>query len=225
MVKSARTPPAGQVVGGDVGHVGDGHRFEAGQPGQLGQGLSRLGEHAVDAGRTVGVGGDLGDDEHGRPGHLRMVCPWRGRYRLRRGRRCRRDRRRRAVHRGPPAAGTVAASWPPRHRGGVGRRRRELGGGPSRAGSFSPTTSLPLALCNMAALVAAAACWWRTALLVELTYFWGLAGTLQAVITPDLNAGFPHLVFFQYTVGHLGIVVAAVYLVVGLGLVPRPRSR
>jgi hypothetical integral membrane protein (TIGR02206 family) len=90
------------------------------------------------------------------------------------------------------------------------------------AGTFSAKTSLPLALCDMAALVAAAACWTRSGVLVELTYFWGLAGTLQAVITPDLNVGFPHLVFFQYMVGHLGIVVAAVFLVVGLGIAPRP---
>ncbi len=90
------------------------------------------------------------------------------------------------------------------------------------AGTFSPKTSLPLALCDMAALVAAAACWWRVPVLVELTYFWGLAGTLQAVITPDLDVGFPHLVFFQYMVGHLGIVLAAVFLVVGLRISPRP---
>jgi hypothetical integral membrane protein (TIGR02206 family) len=90
------------------------------------------------------------------------------------------------------------------------------------AGSFSPRTSLPLALCDMAVLVAAGACWTRRRVLVELTYFWGLAGTLQAVITPDLNSGFPHLVFFQYVVGHLGIVLAAVFLVVGLRLTPQP---
>lgn len=90
------------------------------------------------------------------------------------------------------------------------------------AGTFSPKTSLPLALCDMAALVAAAACWTRRVVLVELTYFWGLAGTLQAVITPDLNSGFPHLVFFQYMVGHIGIVLAAVFLVVGLRIAPRP---
>ncbi len=90
------------------------------------------------------------------------------------------------------------------------------------AGSFSPRTSLPFALCDMAVLVAAAACWTRRPVLVELTYFWGLAGTLQAVITPDLNKGFPHLVFFQYVVGHLGIVLAAVFLVVGLRITPRP---
>lgn len=92
------------------------------------------------------------------------------------------------------------------------------------AGTWSAVTDLPLALCDAAVLVASAACWWRTPLLVELTYFWGLAGTLQAVITPDLNAGFPHLVFFQYLIGHLGIVIAAVYLVVGLRIAPRPGS-
>jgi hypothetical integral membrane protein (TIGR02206 family) len=42
------------------------------------------------------------------------------------------------------------------------------------------------------------------------------------VITPDLNVGFPHLVFFQYMVGHLGIVTAALYLVVGLRITTRP---
>ncbi len=89
-------------------------------------------------------------------------------------------------------------------------------------GTWSAKTSLPLALCNVGVLVAAAACWWRRPLLlVELTYFWGLAGTLQAVITPDLNVGFPHLVFFQYLVGHVGIVVAALFLVVGMGIAPR----
>ena len=92
------------------------------------------------------------------------------------------------------------------------------------AGTWSPKSDLPFALCDAAVLVAAAACWWRKPRLVELTYFWGLAGTLQAVITPDLNAGFPHLVFFQYLGGHLGIVLAALYLVIGLRIAPRPGS-
>ena len=91
-------------------------------------------------------------------------------------------------------------------------------------GTWSSKTSLPLALCNVGVLVAAVACWWRTPLLVELTYFLGLAGTLQAVITPDLDVGFPHLVFFEYLVGHLGIVLAAVFLVAGMGLRPRAGS-
>jgi hypothetical integral membrane protein (TIGR02206 family) len=90
------------------------------------------------------------------------------------------------------------------------------------SGSWSASTSLPLPLCDAALLVAAAACWWRLPLLVELTYFWGLAGTLQGVLTPDLNTRFPHLVFLEYVIGHLGIVVAALFLVVGFGIEPRP---
>jgi hypothetical integral membrane protein (TIGR02206 family) len=92
-------------------------------------------------------------------------------------------------------------------------------------GRWSVQGSLPLALCDVALIVAAAACWWPGPNLpVELTYFWGLAGTLQAVITPDLSAGFPQLEFFEFVVGHLGIVIAALFLVVGLRLRPRPGS-
>jgi hypothetical integral membrane protein (TIGR02206 family) len=89
-------------------------------------------------------------------------------------------------------------------------------------GTWSARTSLPVALCNAGVLVAGVACWWRVPLLVELTYFWGLVGTLQGLLTPDLSVGFPHLVFFEYVVGHLGIVVAALFLVVGMRIVPRP---
>jgi hypothetical integral membrane protein (TIGR02206 family) len=77
----------------------------------------------------------------------------------------------------------------------------------------------------VALVVAAVACWSpQWSLGVELTYFWGLAGTLQAVLTPDLDAGFPQLEFFLFVVGHLGIVIAALYLVVGLQRVPRRGS-
>ena len=91
-------------------------------------------------------------------------------------------------------------------------------------GTWSPKTSLPLALCDVGVLVAAAACWWRVVLLVELTYFWGLAGTLQAIITPDLNVGFPKLEFFEYVVAHGAIVCAALFLVAGQRLAPRRHS-
>jgi hypothetical integral membrane protein (TIGR02206 family) len=91
-------------------------------------------------------------------------------------------------------------------------------------GTWSAKTDLPLALCNAGVVIATLACWWRVPILVELTYFWGLAGTLQGVLTPDLNTSFPHLAFFQYLVGHLGIVLAALFLVVGMGCFPRRGS-
>ena len=88
-------------------------------------------------------------------------------------------------------------------------------------GGWTARGSLPLDLCDVALVIAAFACWfpqWRLG--VELTYFWGLAGTLQAVLTPDLSVSFPRLEFFEFVVGHLGIVIAATYLVVALRLVP-----
>ena len=82
-------------------------------------------------------------------------------------------------------------------------------------------TALPLQLCDTAIFVAALALLLRTQLLVEVTYFWGLAGTIQALITPDLPQHFPSFPFFQYYVAHGGIVAAALFLVVGLGRWPR----
>ena len=92
----------------------------------------------------------------------------------------------------------------------------------STAPDWSASTSLPFALCDLTTLVAAAALLTRQRLLVELTYFWGLAGALQALLTPDLATPFPSLEFFEYVIAHAGIVCAALFLVVGQGLVPRP---
>jgi hypothetical integral membrane protein (TIGR02206 family) len=88
--------------------------------------------------------------------------------------------------------------------------------------AWTLTNSLPLDLCDFTTYVAAVACWYRVPVAVELTWFWGLAGTLQAIITPDVETPFPHLGFELYVVEHLAIVVAAVYLVIGLRIVPRP---
>jgi len=82
-------------------------------------------------------------------------------------------------------------------------------------------TAFPLQLCDAAIFVAALALLLRNQLLVEVTYFWGLAGTLQALITPDLPQHFPSFPYFQYYVAHGGIVAAALFLVVGLRQWPR----
>lgn len=81
---------------------------------------------------------------------------------------------------------------------------------------------LPLQLCDVAIFVAAAALLTRHRLLVEVTYFWGLAGTIQALFTPDLPQHFPSYPYFQYYIAHGGVVAAALVLVLGLGIRPRP---
>jgi len=80
--------------------------------------------------------------------------------------------------------------------------------------------SLPLQLCDLAAIVAVYALWTRTRWAVALTYYWGLPLTTQAVATPDLSADFPDPVFVLFWGMHLLVVWAAVYLTWGLGVTP-----
>jgi hypothetical integral membrane protein (TIGR02206 family) len=87
--------------------------------------------------------------------------------------------------------------------------------------TWSASYALPLQLCDVVAFVAAAALWSRHPLLVELTYFWGLAGTANALISPDLPDHFPSYLFLQYFIAHAAIVAAALFLVIGLRIAPR----
>jgi len=89
-------------------------------------------------------------------------------------------------------------------------------------GVFNLQNDLPLHLCDVAALIAVAALWTRRQLLVELTYFWGIAGTANGVLTPDIGDHFPTYPFFQYFIQHAAIPGAALFLVVGLRIYPRP---
>jgi hypothetical integral membrane protein (TIGR02206 family) len=88
--------------------------------------------------------------------------------------------------------------------------------------AMSVSYALPLQLCDVAAAITALALWLRTPLLVELTYFWGIAGTANGLITPDISDHFPSFPFIQYFVQHGAIVGAALFLVVGLKITPRP---
>lgn len=87
--------------------------------------------------------------------------------------------------------------------------------------TWSAGVDLPFQLSNVAEFVAAAALWWRTPFLVELTYFWGFAAVLQALITPDLRERFPDPAYFSFYVGHGGVLLAALLLTVGLRITPR----
>jgi hypothetical integral membrane protein (TIGR02206 family) len=88
-------------------------------------------------------------------------------------------------------------------------------------GSWRASDHLMLDLCPVTALIAAVALWRPRPLLVELTYFWGCAGTIQGVITPDLRYHFPSYDYFEFYLTHSGVLLAALLLVIGRGLVPR----
>jgi len=91
-------------------------------------------------------------------------------------------------------------------------------------GTWRLSDHLMLDLCPVTAVIAAVALWRPRPLLVELTYFWGCAGTVQGVITPDPRYHFPSYDYFEFYVTHSGVVLAALLLVVGRGMVPRAHA-
>jgi hypothetical integral membrane protein (TIGR02206 family) len=71
---------------------------------------------------------------------------------------------------------------------------------------------LPFHLCDLAAIVAGFALFTRRPILLTLTYFWGIAATTQALFTPAITIGAPHLPFVHFFVQHFAIVAAALYI-------------
>ena len=69
-------------------------------------------------------------------------------------------------------------------------------------------TALPLHLCDIAQVLVIIFMLRPNVKILEIVYFWGLAGTTNALITPDVTAGFPSLIFTFYFVAHGGIVIA-----------------
>lgn len=90
--------------------------------------------------------------------------------------------------------------------------------------NFDIDVTLPLHLCDLAWVAAAFALWTHHPYPVALTYLWGLVLTTQALITPSLNEDFAHPRYLAFWALHVLIVWAAVYLVFGLGKVPRWRD-
>ena len=79
---------------------------------------------------------------------------------------------------------------------------------------------LPLHICGVALFVVVFALFRRNQTLYEIAYFWGIVGTLNAVLTPQLEVGFPHYRFFQYFIVHGGIVVSVLFATWGLKMRP-----
>lgn len=91
-----------------------------------------------------------------------------------------------------------------------------------QSGYWQIRYDLPMELCNWAALATMFAFFTRNRTLAEIAYFWVMAGSVNGVISPDLQVSFPHPYFFIFFIAHSGLVVGSLYLVFGLKFYPRP---
>ncbi len=87
-------------------------------------------------------------------------------------------------------------------------------------GELTLVKALPLHLCDAAAAVTALALLTRRQILFELSYFWGLAGVTQALVTPSPLPPFFDADKWRYFTVHAATIAGAAYLL-GCGFRPR----
>lgn len=93
-----------------------------------------------------------------------------------------------------------------------------------RWGALPWQSTLPMQMCDWAMVVIVVTLASGNRRWFEVAYFWGIGGTLQAVLTPNLRFGFPDLRFVSFFVAHSGIIVGIVFLMLTRGLRPYKMS-
>ncbi len=74
--------------------------------------------------------------------------------------------------------------------------------------------ALPFQLCDWAMVAIIVALLTGRERWLEVAYFWGIGGTLQAILTPDLKFAFPDIRFLTFFIAHSGIVVAIAFMMI-----------
>ena len=89
-----------------------------------------------------------------------------------------------------------------------------------REGNLTANYALPMHLCDWALIATVLALTLRRQLCFELAYFWGLAGTAQALITPALDSPDFWRIFAFFTV-HSGIPASVLWLIFDFKMRPQ----
>ncbi|HTT98046.1 MAG TPA: TIGR02206 family membrane protein [Rhizomicrobium sp.] len=84
--------------------------------------------------------------------------------------------------------------------------------------------ALPLNLCDWATIALLLTLIWPDQKTFELAYFWAFAGTIQGLVTPDVNYSFPEPQFVVFFMSHATIIAAALYLTLGTRMRQVPAS-
>ena len=84
------------------------------------------------------------------------------------------------------------------------------------AGRFLWSADLPLHICRFVALVLPLVIYRMNRFWLGVFYFWIFAGTLNANITPDIEANFPHWEYFSYWLLHSFLVIIPLYYIIVL---------
>lgn len=84
--------------------------------------------------------------------------------------------------------------------------------------------SLPFQLCSLMIWLSAALLLTRSRVLYDIVFFLGFLGALQALLTPNLDSGYPTFRFFHFFVVHGAIIAAGLFMTVVEGWRPKASS-
>ena len=91
-------------------------------------------------------------------------------------------------------------------------------------GNYNLSTDLPLYLCSLLGIIIPVFTYYRKYWMYEVLLFWIIGGTLQAVLTPDIELGFPSFDYFRYWTVHLGLLIIIFYATFVFDMRPKLRS-
>jgi len=83
---------------------------------------------------------------------------------------------------------------------------------------------LPFHLCGMSVVLTVILFITRKRPVYDLLYFWGLAGAGMAILTPDIQFAFPHILNLTYFWSHALIIVGVAFMTVNYGYRPYFKS-
>jgi hypothetical integral membrane protein (TIGR02206 family) len=86
--------------------------------------------------------------------------------------------------------------------------------------TFTIREELPLHLCRVIALVMPVFIWYKNFKWINTLYFLIMAGTLQAIITADLQYTLPHYSYFLYWIFHVTLIWIPLFIIINLKKVP-----
>ena len=81
-------------------------------------------------------------------------------------------------------------------------------------GTITWDTALPLYPCPASSLIAPLLVRTKNSTFFNIIFYWVFAGTVQAVITPEIKNTFPHYEYFYFWVCHAGLLALLAYMLI-----------
>lgn len=91
-------------------------------------------------------------------------------------------------------------------------------------GYWNLQQNLPIQLCSISSILCVVIMFNFKQRLAECVYYWGFAGGLQSILTPEFTVGMEGYNFIGYYISHGGLILVVLYMVMHMDFIPRTKS-